>query len=320
MNYVTANTLVKQTDKLFEGGIEKGAYCGFNSLFDYYSVKKGCTTYITGIPSHGKSEFHMELLMGLSELHGWKHAMFSPETGVPTEIIAELAHKYIGKSYGNMPWSMSLTEKYKADAFLSEYFYLLTPKEGKATVEHLLEIALEIKNTKGLDSFSIDPFNELIHDYAPHGGREDKYLEYILGRIRRFARENDVHVFIIAHPRTLRPNKNGIYDPPTAFELSGGAAWYSKAETIICVHRPDMMSNQVEIHIQKAKPKQIGKKGMMQLYWDWQKSRYYERLADGTNKYSSKQEMVSQIEEKKPIYEHKPIYTQHKNDDNEDLF
>jgi twinkle protein len=291
MNYTTARELTKETDHLFENGIDKGAYPGFKGLSELYNVKKGCTTYVGGIPSHGKSTVLMEILMSLSELHEWKHAMFSPETGTPSDIIAELAHKYIRKSFDKGPYQMTIKEKYAADAFLSEYFYIMTPPENKMSVEDLLSIALEIKQKHGLDSFSIDPFNELSHNYDKHGGREDKYLEYILGRLRRFAREHDVHVFVVAHPRTLRP-VDGVYLPPTAFELSGGAAWYAKAETILCVHRPDQTSAKVEIHVQKAKPKQIGRKGMVELYWDWQKSRYYERSLSGMEIYSSAKEIV----------------------------
>lgn len=305
--FIVANDLIKYTDILFEKGLDKGSYAGFGCLHGYYSIKKGCTTYIGGIPSSGKSEWHMELLMSLSEAQGWKHALFSPETGSPIEIVAELAHKYIGKPFGRGGFQMSMAEKQKADSFLSEHFFILNPKDGTTTVEGLLEIALEIKVAKGLDSFSIDPFNELSHDYTNHGGREDKYLEYILGRIRRFAREHKIHIFIIAHPRTLRPDKNGVYQPPTAFELSGGAAWYAKAETILCVHRPDNMTSDVEIHIQKAKPKQIGRKGMVKLNWDWQKSRYYETDGNGVHKYANEAEIAPAKQGERVLYEHKPI-------------
>lgn len=275
MRYVTANQIQPQTDDLFKKGLDPGTPIGFKSLLPHWNAKRGCTTYIGGIPSHGKTEWHLEALMSLSEHFGWKHALFSPESGSPVEVIAELSHKYIGKSFNKGAFQMSEADKYKADAFLSGHFFLLTPDENKLTVDELLDIASEIKKTHGLDSFSIDPFNELNHDFSKFGGREDKYLENVLGKIRRFARAENVHVFIIAHPRTLKP-QDGKYLPPTAFELSGGAAWYAKAESILCVHRPDMTSNRVEIHIQKAKPKQIGRKGSVILNWDWKKSRYYE--------------------------------------------
>lgn len=274
--YTTANMLQKETDSLFSKGIDRGRFVGFDCLEQLYNIKLGCTTYIGGIPSHGKTEFMFELLMNLTDFYGWKHLIFSPETGSPAEIIAELAHKYIGKPFIKNDFQMSQNEKYKADAHLSEYFYIVDAQESDMSVDSLLGMASTLSKEFGIKTLCIDPWNELKHDFETTGGREDKYLEYTLGKIRRFARENNLHIFIVAHPRTLRP-LDGKYLAPTAFELSGGAAWYAKAETIICVHRPSIESSEVEIHIQKAKPKHIGKKGKAILFFDWKSSRYYEK-------------------------------------------
>jgi len=80
--------------------------------------------------------------------------------------------------------------------------------------------------------------------------------------------------------------------------LSGGAAWYSKAESILCIHRPGIESTAVEIHIQKVKPKHIGKKGMIGLFFDWQKSRYYEVDLNNEKKYAHPQIIYNTV---KPI-------------------
>lgn len=299
--YLTSIDLQEETDELYTKGIDRGFYVGFRSLEEFYNIKLGCTTYIGGIPSHGKTEFHFELLLNLTEFYGWKHALFSPETGSPKEIIAELSHKYIRKPFLKGHSQMNENEKYMADAFLKDNFFILNPDENKITIEELLSIALEVKKEHGLNTFSIDPFNELKHDYSNHGGREDKYLEYVLGMIRRFAREHNVHIFIIAHPRTLRP-VDGKYEPPTAFELSGGAAWYSKAETIICVYRPND-TNEANIIIQKTKPKHTGKKGTVVLFFDMKKSRYYEISHTGMQNFSAKKDS-----ELKPLFPNTNFY------------
>jgi twinkle protein len=285
--YLTANDLQPITDTLIEKGIDIGLGVGFAAISDLYRVKRGCTTYIGGIPSHGKSEFHMELLLNLTEFYGFKHLIFAPETGSPAEIVAELTHKLTGKSYlSQYNNKISTQEKYKADAYLSNYFYIANTDAQDVTLDDVLKMAEEAKDTEGLDTFSIDPWNELSHKFDKHGGREDKYLEYALGKIRRVARKLHVHAFVIAHPRTLQQQADGTYKPPTAFELSGGAAWYAKAETIICVNRPSIETNEADIIIQKAKPKHIGKKGQCRLYFDYQRSRYYEHIA-GQRQYAT---------------------------------
>lgn len=283
--YIRALEINAGTNTFYEKGNAITFKTGFTGLNEYYTVKPGCTTYIGGIPSHGKTEFHMELLLHLSEYYGWKHFLFTPETGSPVEIVAELSHKYIMKPFHKVAGQMSLNEKYQADAWLNEYFFIHNSYE-ETTIDDLLKLALEVKDSYGLNTLSIDPWNELAHDFAKHAGREDKYLEFVLGKIRRFARDNNIHIFIIAHPRTLRP-VDGRYEPPTAFELSGGAAWYAKAETIICVFRPSMDNNEADIIIQKAKPKHIGKKGQCKLYFDYGKSRYYELVA-GQRQFATK--------------------------------
>lgn len=51
---VTASDLFGKIDELYEKGLERGLSTGWLSLDDYYTVKPGQITVITGIPSHGK--------------------------------------------------------------------------------------------------------------------------------------------------------------------------------------------------------------------------------------------------------------------------
>lgn len=83
---------------LYREGLTKGAYCGFNSLDEFYSLKKGGTTYLYGSPTSGKTEFWLEVLMTTSELHGYKHVVYLPESGNRDNIIAELISKYAKKT------------------------------------------------------------------------------------------------------------------------------------------------------------------------------------------------------------------------------
>jgi twinkle protein len=88
----------------------------------------------------------------------------------------------------------------------------------------------------------------------------------MLGKIRRFARRNGVHVWIVAHPQKLIKDKDtGKYKPPTMYEISGGANWRNKADVGICVHRPDMTNDITEIYIQKVRFREIGKLGAVQF-------------------------------------------------------
>ena len=295
--YVTCKQVWEKLNILHTKGKVKGKYIGFNSLENKYSVKLGCTTYILGIPGHGKSEFLFEILINLSEFYGWRHIIYSPETGTATDIFLELAMKYCKKPLKQIDQK----EFWKAIAFLDEYFYVLNPKDNEKTPDKLFDLALKIKDEFYMDdkhfhTFSIDPWNELSHDFALYGGREDKYLAFMLGLIRQRSKENNIHTFIVAHPRTLREKKNdNTYSPPTTYEFSGGAEWFNKGETILCIYRPKIYDkelnqhyNNVNIIIQKAKPKGIGcNKGEIELYYDVENGRYYEQI-NGTDIYANK--------------------------------
>jgi twinkle protein len=146
-----------------------------------------------------------------------------------------------------------------------------------------LEIIEQVKGVMSeykINTVTLDPWNELSHNFGEHGGRQDTYLEVVLGNIRRFSRKENIHTFIIAHPRTLIKNKEGRYDPPTAFEFSGGATWYAKADSILCINRPHEFSeaqferSYVDIIVQKAKPKKVGKKGIFEIDYDYNTGRY----------------------------------------------
>lgn len=302
--YVTCKEVWNKLNHLHEKGKTKGKYIGFNSLVEKYSVKLGCTTYILGIPGHGKSEWLFEILMNLSEFYGYRHIIYSPETGTATDIFLELAIKKCGKPLKEI----SQKEFHEATAFLDEYFYVLNPKDDQRTPDKLFDLALKVKDVFFMDdkkfhTFSIDPWNELSHSFELYGGREDKYLAFMLGLIRQKSKESGIHTFIVAHPRTLREKKSDhSYAPPTTYEFSGGAEWFNKAETILCVYRPkiydretDEHFNNVNIIVQKAKPKGIGcNKSEVELFYDVEKNRYYEKV-NGLDTYAHEKPTTNEV-------------------------
>jgi len=274
--------LIKQQYiSLYENGVTKGKYVGFRCLKNLYSVKKGCTTYITGSPTHGKTEFLEEIKMNLTDFYGWKHLMFSPEIGSPPEIYAELASKYHKKPFSKT--TMTELEVNAAYDHIQEYYTIID--DESLTIDNVLKIA----EKQNIDTVTVDPWNELFHDFEKHSGREDVYLEYTLGKIRRFARKKQVHIFLVVHPRTLQL-EGGKYSPPTFYQMKGGSSWANKGESIICVFRESKLENKATIIIQKAKPKIIGSQGECCLYFDTDRNRYYEKDDLDMNKYANKYE------------------------------
>lgn len=281
MKALTSTDLSGKINDIYKKGQNRGVSTGFKNIDELYRIKLGCTTYITGIPSHGKSQFLFEILMNTAVNNGMKHALFTPETGTPVDIWIKLIETYTKKRFsehGNIGLErMTQRELSQATNYLSQFFILIDPEEDQLTPGNFLKFAESLKREHGIHTLTLDPWNELDHDFNSKGGREDKYLEFTLGEVRRAARAQKIHIFLIAHPRTMQQNAGGNYDAPTAFQISGGAAWYAKAESIICIHRPDIFSNLTQVHVQKAKPAIIGKQGRAELFFSMKTGRYTEQ-------------------------------------------
>jgi len=253
----------------YDYGIEKGVETGWGVLDDLYTVKPGEMTIITGIPGSGKSNFIDALCINLIMKHNWRIALFSPENWPIKRHMKTLLEKTIEKSfettkYGN---KMSRAEITEGTEYLDEFLKFIIPKNKIITVDVILEYVRILCLQYGIKAFVLDPWNEVEHDQKM-GEREDQYISKQLTKIRRFARLNGIHIWIIAHPTKLYKNTDGKYDPPTMYDISGGAQWRNKADNGICVYR-DFETNLTTIIIQKIRFREIGKLGECTLKYKY---------------------------------------------------
>jgi hypothetical protein len=80
----------------------------------------------------------------------------------------------------------------------------------------------------------IDPYNELDPTRAGNT-KEHEHVNEIMGLLRRFARENNVHCWLVAHPRQMGNMWRG--ERPGLQDVSGGANFMNKTDNGIIVHR-----------------------------------------------------------------------------------
>jgi len=288
--YYKLDEVTQGLNKLRENGLTRGKETGFDFEHLGISIKPGCTTYIAGAPASGKSEFWLEILVNLSCLYGWKHVVFTPETGNVEEVFAELCFKYINKPYfSTVEGCMSEAERISAEMFISEHFFVIDPKDDIITIKDYYKIVDDIEKEFGItiNTTTIDPFNEVKHDIG--GGRQDLYIEEILGECRRNARATGRHNCLITHVRDQQAiEKEGkrYYPIPTPREFAGGQAWFRKGEQMIIVWRPPVgvsreggegvyEPNEVIIRVAKEKPKGASKKGDYTFFYSVKKNAYY---------------------------------------------
>jgi twinkle protein len=254
-------------DRLYKEGIQQGEKTGWSNIDDLYTVRVGEFTVMTGIPGHGKSEWLDALMINLCIGSRWKFAVFSPENQPLERHFVKLAEKIMGKPfYNGLHQRMSWRELQMAKEELQPWFTFILPPEDQVTIDGILDRCKHVILKKGVNGIVIDPWNEIDHQRPPNM-TETEYVSYCLTKIRRFARQYSVHIWLVAHPTKLRKLDNGRYPVPTPYDISGSAAWRNKADNVMTVFR-DIYSNRVQIHVQKIRFKEIGKIGMEVLYYD----------------------------------------------------
>lgn len=248
---------------LYDSGVKRGYITGWHLFNEFYTVKPGEMTIVTGIPGSGKSNFVDALCVNLIRLHQFKVAVFSPENWPPERHLQTYVEKYAKKPFdrdGFGAQRISKNEVNKSIDKLEEHIHFIMPKDDVMSVDSILEKAKVEVFRRGIQGLVIDPWNEIEHCY--NGMREDQYISKELTKIRRFARMNGVHVWIVAHPRNLVKDNAGKYQPPTMYEISGGAHWRNKADNGLCIHRKEFRSGgSTYIFVQKIRFKEVGRCG-----------------------------------------------------------
>lgn len=239
---------------------------GFKDVDEYIKFSKNYLAVVTGFPGSGKSEFVDAVALNMALMHRWKTLYFSPENNPLEEHMAKIAERFVGKNIkGFKPEQIETSLK-----FIDEYFSWVDP--DVPTLTEILDRAKDELMMNGLDVLVIDPWNAIHHSRGML--REDEYLMEALSKLLVFARKNNILVIVVAHPKTLQPDKERKIVFPTVSEISGGAMWWNKADYAIVCHRPDKTKNEMVVSVQKVKQKWMGKVGVSILDYDWKSGRY----------------------------------------------
>ena len=265
--------------ELYNTGLQPGASTGWAELDQYYRVKKGQLTVLTGIPGHGKSALLDALLVNLAEQHGWKFVICSAENQPLERHAAALMEIVSRKPFSKGPNPrMSPDDAIKAEEWINEHFIFVKPDEiSQLTPQQLLRICAEIHKQFPIDGVVIDPWNELEHT-RPERMSETEYISHSLSAMRKFARAKNAHVWLVAHPTKLSKDvKTGTYPVPTLYDISGSAHFRNKADFGISVWR-DVLNDYAptDIHIQKVRFREHGRVGKANLLFDKVTGRYNE--------------------------------------------
>lgn len=268
---ITIDSLKDRIDNIAKHGypsVLKLEYIGLNELIKW---RGGELTVVTGVPSHGKSEFLDQLAIMLSTQHKWRFAIFSPENQ-PTEIHAiKLLEKLFGANLKDIPDS----EMMKCLDYLNDYFYFISVDDNDTTVDGILSKCAELVKRYGINSVIIDPWNVISH-VRDKGQDKNEYISECLTKMTSFAMKYNTHVFLVAHPTKMQKDLvTKKVNVPTLYDISDSAHFYNKAFNGICVYR-NFDTDTVSVHVQKVKFKWVGKTGVQEFTYDVASGRYAE--------------------------------------------
>lgn len=271
----------EKLDELYYNGLRKGSTSGFASLDSFYSVVPGQWTVLTGIPGHGKSNFLDALMVNLAVNHDWRFGIFSPENQPIARHFASIMEKYYSAPF-DLGKANRISEQQKEEGkeWLHKHFSIILPDEDDSwSIDSVLDLAKVLVYRRGIKGLVIDPWNELDHS-RPSNQTETEYVSAVLTKIRQFARNYDVHVWLVAHPAKLYKEKDGRYPVPTPYDISGSAHYRNKADNAIAVWRNVGHEDQdvADIHVQKIRFKEVGKVGLVSLRYDSQNGSFVDDI------------------------------------------
>ena len=271
----------EQLANLYELGLPGGDSTGWPSIDQFYTVATKQWTVVTGPPNHGKSEWLDALTINMIR-QGWQMIYFSPENQPHELHIVKQLEKWLGKPFGTGPTKRMTKEEYiDAGIELAHRVAFITvdaefaETPSVSSVIHTVARQVETWRKHGTGQkigVVIDPWNEMDHA-RPQNLSETEYISQTLSMIRQFARDWDLHIWLVAHPTKLQKNKDGTVPVARLYDISGSAHFANKADCGISVQR-DFDTGAVFIHVLKVRFKNIGKIGTAEMSWDRVTGRY----------------------------------------------
>jgi len=250
---------------------------GWDDLDHRFILPRGMLTIMTGLPGSGKSTFLDALIHRYCERDG-QVVFFSPEQGPPGRHLVGLVHTRVGFDPVGSPRRDEIEDA--RQWWVRRASWIEDHRDNSTSA--VLTIA-RARAAKGANILIIDPYNNL----SPDGrfDRQDLYIQDLLRKVKRFARETNMAVVIVAHPKSV-PMVHGtesVYRVPTAGDISGGQEWWNHADLIVTVWRnqsgeqPDVYGdrNTVRVIVQKVRDAgRVGNMGETRFAFDPQKRNY----------------------------------------------
>ena len=274
-----ARDFKKDYDILYEDGQLSGSSTGLKSLDKLIQIIPGMLTVVTGFPSSGKSDLIDQICLNLARSEGIKTVYCSFEKP-PALHMAQLAQKLMDRPFfEGISTRMEHEKKDYAYEWMDEHFLFMDHTlDGPSTIEGILDTASAAVMQIGCRVLVIDPYNFI---ELPPSDRETDSISRMLTKIQKWAKSHDVHVFFIAHPTKLSPDRRSDKKVViTGHDIAGSAAWFAKADLGITAWRHPRDEEPPECHVWKVRWGWIGTNGYCQLDFDRATGRWTDHIRE----------------------------------------
>lgn len=262
---VTVADMKSQLAELQKNGLQPGDQVGTKEFQRFYSFEKPRMTIITGVSTHGKSEFLDDIIARLAVNKDWSFAVFSPENFPIEYHISKLCSKIIGKEFN----ACTPGELEQAYGFIGKHFYWVYPEDNNYKLDNILRITDMLVSRYGINGLIIDPWTEI----DKGGQHTTENINEFLTDLNQFKRDRNCHIFLVAHPTKMPKNEDGSTVVPDLMNISGSANFFNKTDGGITVYR-NMNNNSVRIYINKVKFKHLGRLGYVEMDYNVLSGRY----------------------------------------------
>ena len=250
---------------------------GIPTLDDLFQLTPGTFSVITGWAGHGKTSLLMVMLANLLR-QGVCMAIGSFET-MPRPILQRRMRAAL---YECGEYSDRALNPGPADAMLSRQFGVIahspTDDETELSIEYIIELAKIAVLRDGIRLLVLDPWNEIEHKRDP-GETETEYASRAIRMLKRFAKNYECAVWLVAHPR--KPSSDGNPKPPSLYDLAGSAHFANKADYGLVIHRDDLGGSIINVTVSKVRMGLPGHVGRINLDFDPKTSTYFDPVAAG---------------------------------------
>lgn len=225
---------------------------------------------ITGTAGSGKSTWVNQLVAQMSILHGFSIALASFEMRIKPFVSDALLNVY-----------KDLKRDGYGDVWLENHFVFIAPEpdnDDQHDIDWIIDKATATVIRHGIRILVVDPWNEVEHAHRKFESLTE-YTSRAIKALKRFGREFNCLVIIVAHPTKSGAEKAKVYhkgqgpdqtptNEITLYDISDSAHWANKADFGIVINRIDG-SNETDVMVKKVRNQELtGEPGMVTLTYD----------------------------------------------------